>query len=52
VVAFIDQANGAYHGLWIDHANRILHERMNAPGHFMDRDYTNYNTPVTITAPR
>jgi copper transport protein len=52
VLAFIDQANGAYHRLWIDHANRILHERMNAPGHFMDRDYTNYNTPATITAPR
>jgi len=25
---------------------------MNAPGHFMDRDYTNYNTPAAITAPR
>jgi len=52
VLAFIDQANGAYHRLWIDHTNRILHERMNAPGHFMDRDYTNYNTPAAITAPR
>jgi copper transport protein len=52
VLAFIDTANGAYHRLWVDHANRILHERMDAPGHFMDRDYTNYNTPVTITAPR
>jgi copper transport protein len=51
VLAFIDTANGAYHRLWIDHANRILHERMDAPGHFMDRDYTNYNTPATITAP-
>jgi hypothetical protein len=45
VLAFIDTANGAYHRLWVDHANRILHERMDAPGHFMDRDYTNYNTP-------
>jgi hypothetical protein len=52
VLAFIDQANGAYHCLWIDHANRILHEHMNAPGHFMDRDYTHYNTPATITAPQ
>ena len=51
VLAFID-ANGAYHRLWIDHANRILHERMDAPGHFMDRDYTNYNTPTVIAAPR
>jgi gluconate kinase len=53
VVAFIDQANSAYHRLWIDHANRIdparAHER---PGHFMNRDYTNYNTPATITVPR
>jgi hypothetical protein len=52
VLAFIDTANGAYHRLWVDHANRILHERMDAPGHFMDRDYTNYNAPVTITAPQ
>jgi copper transport protein len=51
VLAFIDTANGAYHRLWIDHANRILHERMDAPGHFMDRDYTAYGTPVTITPP-
>lgn len=51
VLAFIDTANGAYHRLWVDRANRILHERMNAPGHFMDRGYTNYNTPVTITPP-
>lgn len=52
VLAFLDQANGAYHRLWIDHGNRILHERMDAPGHFMDRDYTNYNTPTVIAAPR
>jgi uncharacterized membrane protein len=52
VLAFIDTANGAYHRLWVDDFNRILHERMDAPGHFMDRDYTNYNTPATITAPR
>jgi hypothetical protein len=51
VLAFIDAANGAYHRLWVDHADRILHERMDAPGHFMDRDYTNYNTPATITVP-
>ena len=51
VLAFVD-ANGAYHRLWVDHANRILHERMDAPGHFMDRDYTNYNTPTVIAAPR
>jgi copper transport protein len=52
VLAFVDTASGAYHRLWVDHANRILHERMNAPGHFMDRDYTAYGTPVTITAPQ
>jgi copper transport protein len=51
VLAFVDPANGAYHRLWVDHANRILHERMDAPGHFMDRDYTAYDTPVTITPP-
>jgi len=51
VLAFIDQANGAYHRLWVDHADLILHERMDAPGHFMDRDYANYNTPATITVP-
>jgi copper transport protein len=51
VLAFIDTANGAYHRLWVDHTNRILHERMDAPGHFMDRDYTDYDIPVTITAP-
>jgi hypothetical protein len=51
VLAFVDVANGAYHRLWVDHANRILHERMDAPGHFMDRDYTAYNTPATITPP-
>jgi hypothetical protein len=50
-LAFLDTANGAYHRLWIDHANRILHERMDAPGHFMDRDYTGYGQPVAITAP-
>ena len=52
VLAFVDTANGAYHRLWVDHANRILHERMNAPGHFMDRDYTAYGAPATITAPQ
>jgi hypothetical protein len=52
VLAFTDTANGSYHRLWVDHANRILHERMDAPGHFMDRDYTDYDTPVTITAPQ
>jgi copper transport protein len=51
VLAFVD-ANVAYHRLWVDHADRILHERMDAPGHFMDRDYTNYNTRATITAPQ
>ena len=52
VLAFLDPANSAYHRLWVDHANHILHERMDAPGHFMDRDYTSYGTPVTITAPK
>jgi len=52
VLAFIDLANGAYHRLWVDHANRILRERMHAPGHFMDRDYAGYAEPVEITAPR
>jgi copper transport protein len=52
VLAFVDPANNAYHRLWVDHANHILHERMDAPGHFMDRDYTAYGTPVTITPPR
>jgi hypothetical protein len=33
-------------------ADRILHERMDAPGHFMDRDYTAYGVAVTIIAPR
>jgi copper transport protein len=51
VLAFIDAANGAYHRLWVDHANRILRERMDAPGHFMTRDYTSYGAPVTITPP-
>src|SRR6266542_3350010 len=51
VLAFVD-ANVAYHRLWVDHANRILHERMDAPGHFMDRDYTAYGASVTITAPK
>src|SRR6266511_1154004 len=51
VLAFVD-ANVAYHRLWVDHANRILHERMDAPGHFMDRDYTAYGASVTITAPQ
>jgi len=52
VLAFVDPANGAYHRVWVDRANRILHERMDAPGHFMDRDYTAYGVPATITAPR
>ncbi len=52
VLAFIDTANGAYHRLWVDRADRVLHERMDAPGHFMDRDYADYGLPVTITAPR
>src|SRR6266536_2022013 len=51
VLAFVD-ANVAYHRLWVDHANRILHARMAAPGHFMDRDYTAYGASVTITAPQ
>jgi hypothetical protein len=51
VLAFIDLANGAYHRLWVDHANRILRERMDAPGHFMTRDYADYGAPVTITPP-
>jgi copper transport protein len=52
VLAFLDLANGAYHRVWVDRANRVLHERMDAPGHFMDRDYTGYGVAVTITAPR
>jgi len=51
VLAFLDAANGAYHRLWVDHADRIVHERMDAPGHFMNRDYAAYGTPVTITPP-
>jgi hypothetical protein len=51
MLAFIDLANGAYHRLWVDRANRILRERMDAPGHFMDRDYTDYGGAVTITPP-
>jgi hypothetical protein len=42
VLAFIDLGNGAYHRLWVDRAHRILRERMDAPGHFMDRDYSHY----------
>jgi hypothetical protein len=52
VLAFIDSANGAYHRLWVDHANRILRERMDAPGHFMTRDYADYGATVTITPPQ
>jgi copper transport protein len=52
VLAFIDTPASAYHRLWVDHANRILHERMDAPGEFMGGDYTDYDTPVTITAPQ
>jgi len=51
VLAFIDLANGAYHRLWVDRANRILRERMDAPGHFMDRDYADYGGAATITPP-
>ncbi len=51
VLAFLDAGNGAYHRLWVDHADRIVHERMDAPGHFMDRGYAGYGTPVTITPP-
>jgi copper transport protein len=51
VLAFIDSGNGAYHRLWVDRANRILRERMDAPGHFMDRDYSHYGAAVTITPP-
>jgi hypothetical protein len=51
VLAFIDRANGAYHRLWVDRADRILRERMHAPGHFMDRDYAGYGAAVTITPP-
>jgi copper transport protein len=51
VLAFIDAANGAYHRLWVDHANRVLREQMHAPGHFMTRDYAGYGAPVTITPP-
>jgi hypothetical protein len=52
VLAFIDGPGSAYHRLWVDHANHILHERMDAPGEFMGGDYTDYDTPVTITAPQ
>ena len=51
VLAFIDSGNGAYHRLWVDRANRILREHMDAPGHFMDRDYSHYGAAVTITPP-
>jgi putative copper export protein len=52
VLAFVDLANGAYHRLWVDHANRVLREQMDAPGHFMTRDYAGYGAPVTITPPQ
>jgi hypothetical protein len=51
VLAFIDAANGAYHRLWVDPADRILREQMHAPGHFMIRDYAGYGASVTITPP-
>jgi hypothetical protein len=51
VLAFIDLGNGAYHRLWVDRADRILREHMDAPGHFMDRDYSDYGAAVTITPP-
>jgi hypothetical protein len=51
VLAFIDTANGAYHRLWVDPANRILREQMHAPGHFMIRDYAGYGASVVITPP-
>jgi copper transport protein len=51
VLAFIDLGNGAYHRLWMDRANRIRREHMDAPGHFMDRDYSHYGAAVTITPP-
>jgi copper transport protein len=52
VLAFLDAGNGAYHRLWVDPAGRILRERMDAPGHFMTRDYHDYGTALTITSPR
>jgi copper transport protein len=52
VLAFVDQDNGAYHRLWVDRTSRILRERMDAPGHFMDRTYSGYGQPVSIQAPR
>jgi len=52
VLAFRDAGNGAYHRLWVDRADRIVHERMDAPGHFMDRDYAGYGRPLTVTPPR
>jgi copper transport protein len=51
VLAFIDSANGAYHRLWVDRANRILREQMHAPGHFMTREYAGYGAAVAITPP-
>jgi len=51
VLAFIDLGNGAYHRLWVDRTDRILREHMDAPGHFMDRDYSHYGAAVTITPP-
>jgi hypothetical protein len=51
VLAFIDLGNGAYHRLWVNRSNRILREHMDAPGHFMDRDYADYGAAVTITPP-
>ena len=52
VLAFMDGPSSAYHRLWVDHANRILHERVDASEGFVDRDYTGYDIPVTITAPQ
>lgn len=52
VVAFATPANGARYTFWIGVDDSLVRAvRMIAPGHYMDATLSDFDAPVTITAP-
>lgn len=52
VIGFLDTAGDARYTFWIgEDDNLIRQQRMFAVGHYMESRYTDFNAPLTITAP-
>ena len=53
IVSFLDDASSARLTFWIGQQDFLVRrETMFATGHYMDSRYSDFNAPITITAPR